>query len=114
MAVKSAGPSYCKRSSILVCVQIWVRWTLPRLRIDQVMTTCLKYLIPISCFLFAGTVAYPLVLVKMSGKTSIIGSPAGERLVQPRPMRAAVSVDSKSLNPAEVQGSSAVAERSKP
>ena len=102
------------KSSILVCVQIWVRWTLPRLRIDQVMTTCLKYLIPISCFLFAGTVAYPLVLVKMSGKTSIIGSPAGERLVQPRPMRAAVSVDSKSLNPAEVQGSSAVAERSKP
>lgn len=71
------------KGSILVCVQIWVRWTLPRLRIDQVMTTCLKYLIPISCFLFAGTIAYPLVLAKMSGQTSILGAPAGNRLVRP-------------------------------
>ena len=72
------------KASLLVCVQIWVRWTLPRLRIDQVMTTCLKYLIPISCVLFAGTVVYPLVLVTMSGQTSFIGKPAGERLVQPK------------------------------
>ena len=39
---------------LLVFVMIWVRWTLPRLRIDQVMMTCLKYLLPISCFLLLG------------------------------------------------------------
>jgi NADH-quinone oxidoreductase subunit H len=33
---------------------MWVRWTLPRLRIDQVMMTCLKYLLPISCALLLG------------------------------------------------------------
>ncbi len=38
----------------LVFVMMWVRWTLPRLRIDQVMMTCLKYLLPISCALLLG------------------------------------------------------------
>jgi NADH-quinone oxidoreductase subunit H len=37
-----------------VSVMMWVRWTLPRLRIDQVMTTCLKYCTPISAVMFLG------------------------------------------------------------
>ena len=99
---------FLKKASLLVCVQIWVRWTLPRLRIDQVMTTCLKYLIPISCVLFAGTVAYPLVLVMMSGNASIIGEPAGNRLVQPhQPVKQASSGANK-----QTQMTAAAADRS--
>jgi NADH-quinone oxidoreductase subunit H len=45
---------------LLVFVMMWVRWTLPRLRIDQVMMTCLKYLLPISCFLLLGVSVWEL------------------------------------------------------
>jgi NADH-quinone oxidoreductase subunit H len=47
---------------LLVFVMMWVRWTLPRLRIDQVMMTCLKYLLPISCILLLGVSAWQVAM----------------------------------------------------
>src|SRR5262245_1044611 len=47
---------------LLVFVMMWVRWTLPRLRIDQVMMTCLKYLLPISCALLLGVSLWEVAL----------------------------------------------------
>src|SRR5665213_835567 len=37
-----------------VFVQIWIRWTLPRLRVDQVMRVCWKVLIPFGLAAVAG------------------------------------------------------------
>jgi NADH-quinone oxidoreductase subunit H len=47
---------------LLVVVMMWMRWSLPRLRIDQVMTTCLQYLLPISCVLLVGVCLWLLLV----------------------------------------------------
>ncbi len=54
--------NFITKSVLMVFVMMWVRWTLPRLRIDQVMTTCLKYLLPISCGLLLLTGIYEYTL----------------------------------------------------
>lgn len=43
---------------LAIVVMMWVRWSLPRLRIDQVMTTCLKYCTPIAAVCFLGATAW--------------------------------------------------------
>lgn len=49
------------KSWLLVFVMMWVRWTLPRLRIDQVMETCLKYLLPLGCVLLLGVTLWQIL-----------------------------------------------------
>lgn len=79
------------KAVMMVNVQIWVRWTLPRLRIDQVMTTCLKYLIPISCGLFLGGVLWPLVNVSMLGRGTLFEWPSAWS--EPPARRVALALD---------------------
>lgn len=50
------------KAFLLVTVMMWVRWTLPRLRIDQVITTCLKYCTPIAAVMFVGAAMWQLAM----------------------------------------------------
>jgi NADH-quinone oxidoreductase subunit H len=51
---------FISKGMVLVFVQIWIRWTLPRLRVDQLMYTSWKVLTP---FLFVCILGVGLVLV---------------------------------------------------
>jgi NADH-quinone oxidoreductase subunit H len=46
--------AFFTKTLALYYVVIWVRWTLPRLRVDQLMSLCWKYLTPIAIFNLLG------------------------------------------------------------
>lgn len=45
-----------------VAFAMWARWTLPRLRIDQVLATCLKYCIPLAAAMLLGATLWLFAL----------------------------------------------------
>jgi NADH-quinone oxidoreductase subunit H len=49
------GPvHFVLKAIILIFVQMWLRWSLPRLRVDQLMYMCWKVMIPLSILLILG------------------------------------------------------------
>jgi NADH-quinone oxidoreductase subunit H len=45
---------FIAKCAVLSNIVVWLRWTLPRIRIDQMMSLCWKYLVPaaFACFVF--------------------------------------------------------------
>jgi NADH-quinone oxidoreductase subunit H len=49
------------KAYLLILVQMWVRWTFPRLRMDQLMYLCWKVLTPIGLLLFFVSAVWKLL-----------------------------------------------------
>lgn len=50
------------KCAVLMFIQMWVRWTLPRPRIDQVLYVCVKVMVPASLALLLGSAVWELVV----------------------------------------------------
>jgi NADH-quinone oxidoreductase subunit H len=54
---------FLAKCCLLMFVQMWLRWTLPRIRIDQVMHAGVKYLLPLNMILFIGNSLWLLMII---------------------------------------------------
>ena len=57
---------FMTKALALYYVVIWIRWTFPRLRVDQLMSICWKYLTPIAIFNLVGNAVW---IVVFNGKS---------------------------------------------
>jgi NADH-quinone oxidoreductase subunit H len=63
-----SGPLWLiAKGFFFVFVQIWLRWTLPRIRIDQVMYTCIQVLLPLALVILLGNTFWGLWVRNGSG-----------------------------------------------
>jgi cytochrome bd-type quinol oxidase subunit 1 len=51
----------------IIFVQMWLRWTLPRPRIDQVLYACIKVLLPLACVLLLAASLWQLLVSERPG-----------------------------------------------
>jgi NADH-quinone oxidoreductase subunit H len=49
------------KSYFWVLIAVWLRWTLPRIRVDQMMIMCWKYLVPLSLFNLVATATWIVI-----------------------------------------------------
>jgi len=63
-----SGPIWLvAKSFFLFYIQIWIRWTLPRIRLDQVMYACVQVLLPMTMLILLGNTVWELAVAPRSG-----------------------------------------------
>jgi NADH-quinone oxidoreductase subunit H len=63
----AAAAMFVAKCIVIVFVTMWIRWTLPRPRIDQVLYACLKVLFPLACLLLFGAALWQLFIPERPG-----------------------------------------------
>jgi NADH-quinone oxidoreductase subunit H len=61
------------KSIIVLNLIVWIRWTLPRIRIDQMMNLCWKYLVPAAFTMFVFTLLWQIATDRVEHLAQITG-----------------------------------------
>ncbi|MBI5866406.1 MAG: NADH-quinone oxidoreductase subunit NuoH [Planctomycetes bacterium] len=63
-----SGPLwFIGKAMVLVYVQLWLRWTLPRLRIDQVLYSCVQVMLPLTIVVLVASAVWEMAVQEMPG-----------------------------------------------
>ncbi len=62
VAVGAGTSVSVSKAMLIVFLQMWIRWTLPRVRLDQVMFLCLRVLLPFGMVAVIGATFWEAVL----------------------------------------------------
>ncbi len=62
-----AAAIFVTKAGVIIFVQMWLRWTLPRPRIDQVLYACVKVLLPLACVILLGATFWQLLVPERMG-----------------------------------------------
>jgi NADH-quinone oxidoreductase subunit H len=61
------------KTLVVMNLVIWVRWTLPRVRVDQMMTVCWKYLVPGAFATFVATLLWEIFVARVPAAATVAG-----------------------------------------
>jgi NADH-quinone oxidoreductase subunit H len=61
------------KTLVVLNLIVWIRWTLPRIRIDQMMNLCWKWLVPFAFATFVFTLLWQVLVARMPMVTEVTG-----------------------------------------
>ncbi len=61
------------KTLVVLNLIVWIRWTLPRIRIDQMMNLCWKYLVPFGFVTFVFTLLWQVLVARMPVISEVTG-----------------------------------------
>jgi NADH-quinone oxidoreductase subunit H len=64
---------FVTKTLLVLNVVVWVRWTLPRIRVDQMMSLCWKYLVPFAFVTFVATLLWQILVARAPATSHVAG-----------------------------------------